>query len=104
MGWEIRPGGKYYYHSVRIGGRVAKRYFGCGQLATLAESYVSDARQRRVVERETLRAERARFKALDLLITDLDVVCRRIIEGTLLSAGYHTCNRTWRRRRDRSGC
>jgi hypothetical protein len=103
MGWQPRPGGSYFYRSVRIAGRVTKQYFGRGAAATLAKSFDDEARERRQEERETLQAERARFEPIDRATADLDAACRRLVEATLHAAGFHQHRYTWRRIRERPG-
>src|SRR4051812_47650758 len=101
MGWESRPGGRYYYRSQRVAGRVTRQYFGRGPAATLAESLDVEARRRREDERAALGADRAALEPLDRAMAALDAACRRMIEATLLAAGYHQHRRSWRKRRAR---
>jgi hypothetical protein len=101
MGWEARPGGIYYYRSVRVDGRIKRRYCGRGAIAAQAEWIDAQARKRRDDDRGALRAEQRRLEPLEKIMNDLDLVCRRMFEATLLGAGFHQCMRTWRFRRVR---
>ncbi len=97
MGWEDRGKRRYYYESVRVEGRVVKHYFGSGILASLTEHYSSEARRASADEADAIRDERNRLEPLAVLMTDLDRSCRRLIEATLLAAGFHLHCRSWRK-------
>jgi hypothetical protein len=101
MGWEPRPGGRYYYRGVRTGGRVRKLYLGRGDLAAEAESRDAERRHHREHEHAAVWADLARLEPLVTFMTELDRTCRRMIEASLLAANFHQCNRTWRFRRVR---
>src|SRR5262249_49740661 len=96
MSWEARPGGTYYYRSIRIGGRVKKRYYGRGALATQVEWLDAEARRRRSDERDALHTEQRRLGPLEKVMKDLEEACRWMLEASLLGAGYYQWNRTWR--------
>jgi hypothetical protein len=101
MSWERRPGGTYYYRSIRIAGRVTKQYFGRGAIADVAESLDKKVSERRADERNALHAELCSLEPLDMVMKELDLTCRRMLEATLLAGGYHQANRVWRPRRAR---
>jgi hypothetical protein len=97
MGWEARPGGRYYYRSVRVGGRVVKRYFGNGEVARQAERLDAEARRRGLAEAGAIRAEEDRLGPADAAMAALDRACRLMTGATLLASGFHQHCRSWRR-------
>ena len=102
MSWETRNGIRYYYTAKKVNGRVTKAYFGRGPLAELAAGLDAEARRRRIAEAEALRAERMSLEPIDRLTDELDRACARLLEATLLAAGYWRPNYGWRRRRTHS--
>jgi hypothetical protein len=103
MGWEKRPGGVYYYRSVRDGSRVRKRYYGRGQTGELAAGFDDMARRRRRDAAKALEDERVRLHPLDELIAVLDAACKFAVEAELTAAGFHRQNYcAWRRRREQA--
>src|SRR5262245_23427152 len=92
--------GCYYYHSVRINGRVTSRYLGMGELGRLlAEDYALIGREREL-DRLEAREHHARLRRA------YEAECRRgrivrSLAGVYLEArGFVLWNRTqWRRRR-----
>ena len=101
MGWERRPGGNYYYRSIRTGdGHVGKRYFGNGVAAEVAAGLDAEARARRRAEAEAARSLRERLATPDAAMAALDAACALALEAALVSAGFHRQNYSaWRRRR-----
>jgi hypothetical protein len=47
MGWESRPGGRYYYRNERQGDCVVKKYYGRGYVGALAAHLDAEARNNR---------------------------------------------------------
>ena len=99
MGWEVRQGGTYYYRNERIGGRVIKTCLGNGEVARQAERLDDDDRKAKLAEVAAIQAERDRVKGVEECMAGLDLACRRMMEATLLSSGFHQHCRSWRRNR-----
>src|SRR4051812_21872067 len=97
MSWEPRPGGIYYYKSVRRGAKVKKLYFGKGPSAELASRLADEARARRGAEVAALRAERARLDPPDAAMVALELACALATEVELAASGYRRGGRGWRR-------
>ena len=97
MAWELRPGGRYYYRSVRRAGRVRKVYLGRGAAAELAAQLAAEAKARRAAEAAAARAELALFGPLETAVADLDAACKLAVEATLMVAGYRRVDYAWRR-------
>ena len=104
MAWETRRGRRYYYRSVRRGGRVVKEYGGAGRVAELWAQLDALTLERRAIERQERAAERARSDALEAQTLELIQLTDALVVATLTAAGYHRHDRgAWRRRRDRPG-
>ena len=104
MAWETRRGRRYYYRSVRRGGRVVKEYFGTGRVAELCAQLDALTLERRAIERQDRAAERDRCDALEARTLELIELTDALVAATLTVAGYHRHDRgAWRRRRDRPG-
>ena len=103
MGWEQRGNNSYYYKKQREGSRVKSVYVGRGEIAhmvaqlqsssPLLESFARTMKSPQQVQQE--KAEAALEQASDLI--------ELITQATLLTAGFHTHKRQWRRKRDVSG-
>ena len=100
MSWQKRGQQRYYYRSLRVGGRVRCRYFGRGAAAEFVA--VEDQLHRlEVLEaRERRRAALARQRAVDAALDRLCEMTSLLAQAVLLAAGYHQHARgVWRKRR-----
>ena len=103
MGWEQRGNNSYYYKKERDGSRVKSVYVGRGEIAhmvaqlqstsPLLEKFARTMKSPEVVKSE--KAEAALEQANDLI--------ELITQASLLTAGFHTHKRQWRRKRNVSG-
>ena len=99
MGWEQRGTNSYYYRKEREGSRVKSTYIGRGDLAhTIAnfEKHSADLEKlmqakKSIEANELERVEGVLDRAIEL--TEL------FTQAALLSAGFHTHHRQWRRKR-----
>jgi hypothetical protein len=100
MAWEDRGrGGRYYYRSVRDGGRVRKEYIGTGELARIISE--GDTIRRTVQEGERARA-RAEVESLEVLaapVLEIDEAAEVLARAALVASGYHRHKGEWRRGR-----
>lgn len=101
MAWETRRHGhRYYYRASRVDGRVVKRYVGTGELAALLGEFDAYDTQRRQLEAEAERAERADLDTLHREVGDACEVVDQLTRAVLVLAGYHQHDRgQWRKRR-----
>jgi hypothetical protein len=100
MGWEQRGNNSYYYKKERDGSRVKSVYVGRGEIARMVAQIQSSSPllerfARSMKSPEVIKAEKAET-ALDQA-TDL---IQLITQAALLTAGFHTHKRQWRRKRN----
>src|SRR5687768_2176781 len=102
MGWEQRGNNRYYYKKERDGSRVKSTYVGRGEMAHMISKLESSSaeleklmRARKLIEVQAQdRTEAAIDRAVELV--------QLFTEATLLTAGFHTHRRQWRRKRSGS--
>jgi len=100
MGWEKRPGGRYYYRKVRRGGRVVSEYVGTGVMAQAIAELLEEDRLERELERRQREREREDFAATDRMLAAREDTVRALVRGFLVAYGYHTHKGQWRKRRE----
>jgi hypothetical protein len=101
MAWERG----YYYRVCRENGRVVREYVGRGRLAESISQLDSlereKGRERRRLDAEALRNEKAALDALDADLEALIEATDLLAHAALVVAGYHQHKRgEWRKRRD----
>ena len=100
MGWEQRGNNSYYYKKEREGSRVKSVYVGRGEVAQMVSKFQSSSAEleklmqaKRAIEANELdRIEAALDRAIEL--------AQLFTEAELLTAGFHTHHRQWRRKRE----
>lgn len=102
MGWDKKKRGAkhgYYYQSVRVQGRVVKKYVGTGVLAELVA--LQDVRRRTADARikTANHAERVHLTELDHAIRTACSAGCLFMRAALVLDGYHCHHGEWRRRR-----
>lgn len=97
MGWEQRGTNHYYYRKERQGSRVKSIYVGRGEIAHLVSRLqASSTVVERLVRANRLRDSQKTDAALDLAWELIQL----FTQATLLTAGFHTHKRQWRRKRN----
>ena len=99
MGWEQRGANRYFYRKEREGSRVRSIYVGRGEFAHMVSEFESSSavverltRAREEIETlESEKAEAALSQAIELI--------HLFTQAELLTAGFHTHHRQWRRKR-----
>lgn len=103
MAYDRKKAGQpdgYYYQSVRIGGRVVKRYVGNGPEAERLAREVEGRRLQQLVQKQILNHERNLLTGPKTSLVQLNRLVHLLAQATLLQAGYHNHHRgTWRKRR-----
>jgi hypothetical protein len=101
MAWEKYGRRRYYYRSVRRGGKVNKVYYGAGPAGQLAAAVDTLRRAEQRAEANARKAQKDRLDAAVTLTRDLSGGCEVLAAATLLTAGYHRPSRhPWRIWRD----
>jgi hypothetical protein len=102
LSWDRKQGDRrFYYTSVREGGRVRKKYVGRGQKAEDLAREVEERRVARQAERDARLAEQMRVAAAERRLRDLRNMVNLLVRVVLEGAGYHQHHRgEWRRRRN----
>jgi hypothetical protein len=100
LGWEQRGNNSYYYRKERDGSQVKSVYVGRGEIAQMvsqiqATSALLERLARSTNPLDTIKSE----KATAALEQASDLV-RLMTQAVLLSAGFHTHKRQWRKTRD----
>ena len=100
MAWEKRGGRRYYYRSVRRGGRVFKEYVGTGPLAEATAQRDEEDRRKREEEAQAWKEEARRMEELVTPIEELCDAAEALARAAFVAAGYRQHNRgEWRMRR-----
>jgi hypothetical protein len=102
MGWEERRGRSYYYHSVREGKRVRKKYVGGGALGQLLAQLDELERLQRKEKEASCKEEQERLERSTGFLSELEEAAQILTRAQLLVAGYHKRKGEWRRLRERS--
>src|SRR4051812_44563010 len=100
MGWETRGGREYYYRKEREGSRVRSVYVGGGETARLIAQLEAMRSDEREGKRILSRMEREQLEEQEAEVTRVCSIVETLTTAALLSTGFHTHRRQWRRRRD----
>jgi hypothetical protein len=101
MSWDTKCRGskrRYYYRSVRIGGRSVKQYIGRGPAAELIARLDDNARRDRRTARQEWRVEQIRLTTADLALDQVHGLVKLLVHAVLISQGWHEHHGEWRRR------
>jgi hypothetical protein len=101
MGWDRSRWGHHYFATThRVGGRFARRYWGCGPVGELASTFYALRRVEREQNKRRERDERERLRETLVPLVELSEAATLLIRASLLAAGFHQHARgEWRRRR-----
>jgi hypothetical protein len=98
VAWEKRgKNARYFYRSVRRGGKVRKEYCGAGAIGNLAAGVEALGRGERRAAKEASRAELSRVENAAALLEAARAACALLVNATLLALGFHRPSRHgWR--------
>ena len=103
MGWKRIGNNRYFYRSVRKGGKVRSEYVGGGRegelFAKMMEVFHLEDMAERELEAEEREAVADREAELDALVAEAWIEARAVLGR----AGYHNRRGQWRRRRRSRG-
>jgi hypothetical protein len=101
MAWETRGERRFFYQSVRVGGKYVRRYVGSGPEADKVAEEIRRRQEARLAESETLRHDEERYAAAMAPILELFGLTDLVTKATLVSGGFHQHSRgKWRYRRN----
>lgn len=96
MGWEQRGSHQYFYRKQRDGTRVKSIYVGRGEIADMISQFQSGSS---VLERLVRRTKTPNEIQSDRAVVVFEQAIQLLTEAALLTAGFHTHHRQWRRKR-----
>jgi hypothetical protein len=99
MGWERRGNHDYYYRKERDGSRVKSTYVGRGEMAHMISKFESSSAELERLMRAKKSIEVQEVERMEAAIDRAVELGRLFTEATLLTAGFHTHHRQWRRKR-----
>lgn len=99
MGWKTINGRRYFYRSVREGGRVKTQYVGAGERGLLMSLLHSEDRAERLADRIERRAEREESAAEETAVAEWFDAVQTVADAAMVAAGYHKHKGQWRRKR-----
>lgn len=100
MGWEKRGNKSYYYKKEREGSKVKSVYVGHGEIAHMVAEIQSTSPLLERVARKLKSPEQVKWEKAEAALDRASDLIQLITQAALLSAGYHTHRRQWRRKRD----
>src|SRR5690242_2825729 len=100
MAWKQINGRRYYYRSIREGGRVRSEYVGSGEVAELTAQVDEINRGDRLADREARKEERKQADEQERYIAEWFDQVEDLASAAMQAAGFHRHHRgEWRRRR-----
>lgn len=100
MGWEQRGSNQYYYKKEREGSRVKSVYVGRGEIAHMVAQIQSTSPIIEKLARAMKSPEVVKSEKAQAALEEASDLIQLITEAALLTAGYHTHHRQWRRKRN----
>lgn len=97
MGWEQRGNNRYYYKKEREGSRVKSVYVGRGEIANMISQFRSSSS---VIENLACQNKIANEIQSNGPVLLFEQAIQLLTQAALLTAGYHTHHRQWRRKRN----
>lgn len=99
MGWERRGNHEYYYRKEREGSRVKSTYVGRGEMAHMIAGLESNSAELETLLRAKRSIEDQELERIEAAIDRAVELVQLFTEATLLTVGFHTHRRQWRRKR-----
>ena len=100
MGWEQRGNNQYYYKKEREGSRVKSVYVGRGEIAQMVAQLQSTSPLLERLARTIESPEQVKWKKAEAALDQATDLIQLITQAALLTAGFHTHKRQWRRKRN----
>ena len=96
MGWEQRGSYQYYYRKEREGSHVKSIYVGRGEIAQM----VSEIQSSSALLEKLAGASKEEADKAEARLEQARELIQIYTQATLLTAGFHTHKRQWRRKRN----
>ena len=100
MGWEQRGNNQYYYRKERSGRNVKSNYVGRGEIAHMVAQFESSSAEVEKLMRAKKSIEADELKRIEGTLDRAIELVQLFTQATLLTAGFHTHHRQWRRKRN----
>lgn len=100
MGWEQRGANAYYYRKERSGTNVKSTYVGRGEIAHLIAKFESSSAEVEKLMRAKKSIEAGELRRIEDTLDRAVELVQLFTQATLLTAGFHTHHRQWRRKRN----
>src|SRR5262245_17113358 len=100
MGWERRGSQEYYYKKQREGSRVRSVYVGRGEIAHMVEDIQASSPLIERIAHTIKSTKEIRSERTDATLDQACDLIQLITQAALLTAGFHTHKRQWRKKRD----
>jgi len=99
MGWEQRGANSYYYRKEREGSRVKSVYVGRGEIAHLISKFEAHSTELERLMRAKKSIEADELEKVEAALDRAIELTQLFTQAALLTAGFHTHHRQWRRKR-----
>lgn len=99
MGWEQRGNNSYYYKKEREGSTVKSVYVGRGEVAHLISKLQSSSAELEKLMQAKRSIEANELESVEATLHRAIELTQLFTQAALLSAGFHTHHRQWRRKR-----
>jgi len=100
MGWEQRGNNSYYYKKERDGSTVRSVYVGCGEIAQMVSKLQSSSAELEKLMQAKNAIEANELERVEATLNRAMELTQLFTPAELLTAGFHTHKRQWRRKRD----
>jgi hypothetical protein len=100
MAWERRGNHSYYYRKEREGSRVRSIYVGKGEIAHMISKFESSSALLEGLTRESNSIEALESEKAEAFLEQAVELIQLFTQAALLTAGFHTHHRQWRRKRN----
>jgi hypothetical protein len=104
MGWEQRGNNRYFYRKEREGSRVRSVYVGKGEIAHMIAQLQSSSPLLERFARSMKAPDEVKFEKAEAALEQARDLIQLTTQAALLTAGYHTHKRQWRRKRNVGSC
>jgi hypothetical protein len=100
MGWEQRGNNSYYYKKEREGSTVKSVYVGRGEIAHMVAQLQSSSPLLERFARTMKSPEQVKLEKAEAALEQASELIQLTTQAALLTAGFHTHKRQWRRKRN----